>query len=360
MRRFVMCAVVCVSLLVGSGSVFAGSGGGRYLKSPDPFIVRFDLGFVGFDEGEVRETRRAYDTGGGVPDYSAFLSAYTVDDLGFDDQYMTLGMTLEKQWDYVTIKFNALYTHPNATAVAKMKSTASNVPADQRGYYIGLEEVMYNGKNYEYMWIPDGTEFESDAEAFLGEIKAMITPFHIGGGGIHLSPWVHFGIYGGGASYEVDAGPAEGITTYEVPPKEYVIKGKGTGSAGLAIPEIGGGGELRLDFGANTNRQASIVLQGDVSWMKFSGAPGNLGFNVETTRHVDFNWLHITFDLFVEIPLSDRVDLVAGAQYRNIKTDITLDSINRSEEAQEELSEKYDKYGEFAMSQWTANVGFRF
>ncbi len=352
-------AVVLMSLVLIQSSFANGFSGGRYMKSENPFSITFNAGYIGLDKGEVRETRRAYDPDqSGVPDYSAFLSAYTIEELGFDDNYLTLGVTMEKQWQYVTLHLNAMHANPNSEAVAKMKETASKVPKKQRGYYIGLEEVMYNGKNYEYMWIPDGTKFTADIETLLVEAKAKYTPFHVSVGSVHVSPWVHFGIYGGFASYEVDAGPAEGIVLYEVPPKEYVVKGKGTGSAGLAVPQIGGGGELRIDFGSMTNRPASFVLQGDFSWMRYNGSPSVLG--VESTRHVDFNWLNIKVDAFLELPLNRNVDLIVGATYRIIRTDATLDSVHRTEEAQETLSEKYDKYAEFAITQITGNVGLRF
>jgi hypothetical protein len=352
-------AVVFVAALALTASG-QGIGAGRYQKTDNPFTVSLEAGYVGFDEGEVRETRRAYDTSQGEPDYKAFLSAYTLDDLNFAGRYPSVGAAIEKQWPFVTLQLNATYANPSADAVARMKSTASNVPADQRGYYIGVEEVMFNGKNYEYMWIPDGTKFRTDVETLLGEIKALITPFHLGGGGVHFSPWVHFGIYGGFASYEIDAGPPEGIVYYEVPPKAYVKKGKGTGSAGLAIPQIGAGGELRFDFGSRENRPASLVIKGDVGWMHLSGSPGQVGLNVETTREVDFNWLNVKGDVFLEFPLTRTVDFLVGASYRSIRTDVTLDSIHRSEEEQDLLSEKYDKYAEFRFSQLTANIGLRF
>lgn len=351
---------VLVAFVAGPACFAEGSGGGRYMKGENPFSVSFNAGLIGFDKGEVRETRRAYDNEGGAPDYSAFLSAYTIEDLNFEDQYPALGTTIEKQWQFVTLQLNATYANPSADAVAKMKSTASNVPADQRGYYIGVEEAIYNGRNYEYMWIPDGTKFKSDITTLLTEIKTMVTPFHLGAGGVHFSPWFSFGIYGGVANYEIDAGPAEGTIWYEVPPKQYVVKGKGTGTAGMAVPQIGGGGELRIDFGSRTNRPASLVVQGDVGWMHFDGAPGSVGFNVESTRNITFNWLNVKLDVFLEMPISKRVDLLVGASYRAITTDVTLDSVHRDRDVQEVLSEKYDKYAEFAFTQYTANIGLRF
>ncbi len=355
-------ALFCVMAYgLGIASVPAqGIGAGRYQKLPDPFSVSLTAGYLGFDEGEVRETRRAYDTSGGEPDYKAFLSAYTLDDLNAVGKYPSFGLEIEKQWTFVTLQLNANYANPSVDAVAKMKSTASDIPPGQRGYYIGVEEVMFNGRNYEYMWIPDGTRFTTEAELLLGEIRTLITPFHVGGGGIHFSPWAHFGIYGGFASYEIDAGDPEGIVYYELPPKAYVKKGRGTGAAGLAIPQIGAGGELRFDFGSRENRPASFVIRGDFGWMRLSGSPGRVGLNLETTRNVEFNWLNIRGDAHLEFPLSRSVDFLVGVSYRAIRTDATLDSIHRSEEEQEVLSEKYDKYAEFRFSQLTANAGLRF
>lgn len=355
--------VLMGGVLFGLGVLTAraqGIGAGRYQKTPDPFTLSLNAGYIGFDEGEVRETRRAYDTSKGEPDYKAFLSAYTLDDLNAVGKYPSIGLELEKQWAFVSLQLNANYANPSVDAVAEMKSTASNVPAEQRGYYIGVEEVIFNGKNYEYMWIPDGTKFTTEVELLLAEVKTLITPFYLGGRGVHFSPWVHFGIYGAVASYEIDAGDPEGIVYYEVPPKAYVKKGRGTGTVGLAIPQIGAGGELRFDFGSRENRPASLVIKGDFGWMHLSGAPGKVGLNVETTRNVDFNWLNIRGDIQFEFPLTRSLDFLMGVSYRSIRTDASLDSIHRSEEAQEVLSEKYDKYAEFRFSQLTANVGLRF
>ncbi len=356
----VVLALVILGLSILSAPA-QGIGAGRYMKTENPFSISFHAGLLTFDKGEVRETRRAYDPDqSGVPDYSAFLSAYTLEDLGFDGSYPTLGGKIEKQWSFFTFQLDLLYANPTADAVAKMKKTASPVPADKKGYYIGVDEAIYRGKNYEYMWIPDGTKFDSDIETMVAEARLKFTPFHLGGGGVHLSPWVHAGIYGGYASYEIDAGPATGLVTYEVPPKTYVVKGQGTGDGGLAIPELGAGGELRFDFGDASNHPASLVLSGDFSWMHYSGSPNNIGFNIQSTRNVDFDFFTVNLEVMFEIPLNESLDLLAGVTYRSVRADASLDSVHRTESAQRYLNEKYDKRAEFAFTQLMGNIGLRF
>jgi hypothetical protein len=357
MNKFLFASLVLAVLAPAASHAQVRSG--RYQDDGNAFSVELRGGMLRLTKGEVKETRRAYDNGDQA-DYSAFLSDYNFEELGFDEDYPTIGLRMEKQWRFFTFELTGEYASPTAEAVAKMQETASDVPANRRGYYIGVEEVEFNGQSYEYMFIPDGTPFQADIQAGIAEMKFKFTPFHIEAGPLAVSPWIHAGIFAAGGSYTIDAGPAQGVIEYEDPPKEYVVRGEGTGSAALAMPEVGAGGEVRWRLKETAHGDAALLFNGDVSVMQFDGAPGNVGINVESTRNVDLHYLAVEVGVTLLWPLSEHVDMFAGAGYRVIQSDVTLDSIHRSEEEQEELSEKYDKYAEFALAQWVARIGLRF
>ncbi len=359
MRRRLLMVPAVLFAAVGSALGQVEFNEGRYISGDRTFQTKLILGSMSFDEGEVKETRRAYDNGTGE-EYKGYLSNYTLDELGFDDNYATFGLGIERQWTFVTLQLNAKYSNPHSDAVAHMHETDSHVPASEMGYYIGVDEVKYNGKKYEYMKIPEGQEFSADVETMMLEFNALITPVSINTYSTHWTPWLHVGFLALGGSYEIDAGPAQGVIQYEVPPKDYVVGGKGTGWGVLGMPEIGLGGEARFFWFETPNGDAEIAVQGDYAIMQFDGAPGSVGINLDTTRNVDLDYSRAQIGVSTEIPIAETMAFVFGLSYQYIHANVKLDSIHRDESEQEDLSEKYDKEGTVGVSEFMATVGLKF
>ncbi|MFH1026392.1 MAG: hypothetical protein V1791_00165 [Pseudomonadota bacterium] len=334
--------------------------GGRYISGDRHFQTRFNLGMMSFNEGYVRETRRAYDNEEGPPAYEAYLSNYTLEELGLDENYMTFGLGIEQQWKYLTFQFSGKYSNPQADAVAHMHPTASPVPPSRMGYYIGVDEVKYKGKTYDYMMIPENQKFSADIQSYMLEMAFLFTPFSINTFQTHWTPWLRIGLLGIGGSYEIDAGPAKGVVQYEIPPKDYVVCGKGTGWGAVGTPEIGFGGEAKFFWFETVNGDAELSIQGDYSMMELDGSPGSVGLNLETTRNVDFDYSRWQLALVGEIPISKTSALVLGLTYQNISAEVKLDSVHRSEAEQKTYSEKYDKEGKLGVSEWMLTIGLKF
>jgi hypothetical protein len=335
--------------------------GGRALLNERSFTLELSGGLLKFEKGTIEETRRAYDNEGNVEDYKAYLSNYDLDELGFDDNYPSIGLFMEKQWKFITLQIDAEYVRATANATADMHPTASMVPDRARGYYIGVDSVSYNGRDYEYMFIPNGQDFDAEIKSAIAELKLLFTPFNIRGGeSICISPWVHLGVMGVWGDYEIDAGPARGTVQYEVPPETYVIGGKGTGNNGGAIPEIGVGGEFRITMGAMRGGDAQLVFQGELGYLKYDGSTGDLGFDSRHEKNLDLTYYNMDLRIMMEFPVSPDYDIVLGASLEKVKAEADLDAIERSKEAQEELREKYDKHVELETTQMKIMAGIRF
>ena len=331
---------------------------GRDSDNPASFLFRG--GFMRFNEGEVYETRRAWDNGG-MADYSGYLSKYSFEEFGFTDDYPVYAVEFEKQWSFITLRIDASYFNGKANAVAKMHETTSQVPPDRRGYYLGLNDVNYNGKSYDYMFIPDGTPFNSDVDGFLANIKMMVTPVTLKLFDFtRIIPWVHLGLNAGYTKYTVDAGPARGVIQYEVPPEDYVVCGKGTGEAAGILPYIGVGTEVRFTLAELQNGDLDLAAQGCWDFLKWNGSTGDFGFSSKREKDIDLEYNNIEIRLTLEVPMTEMVDLIVGAQYRHYLAEADLTAQNRSEEAQDVLSEKYDKHVKFAITEITGIVGINF
>jgi len=354
--------VICVGVVWGGGRVaHADLESGRALVNERTFSMEVSAGTFRFDKGTVEETRRAYDNSGNNEDYKAYLSSYSLEELGFDGTYPTFGLFVEKQWKFLTLQLDGEYMHPTASATADMHPTASGVSDREKGYYIGVNKVTYQGQEYEYMFIPNGQDFDADIKSGIIELKALITPLHITGGDtLAITPWIYFGVMGMWGSYEIDAGPARGLVQYEVPPETYVVGGQGTGDTGGAIPEIGFGGEVRLSMGAMRGGNAQLVLQGEIGFLKFKGSTDTLGFDARRAKDLDLDYMNYELRLMLELPLWDNCDFVIGGSLEKMTATADLDSSNRSVEEQEELSEKYDKHVELETTQLRIMAGIKF
>lgn len=328
-----------------------------------PFSINLTLGQFNLNSGEVKETRRAYDNNENPSGYEAYLSSYSFDELGLVGSYPTYGISFEKQWKFFTLRVEGSYINADASGVADMHETASNVADKDKGYYISVDEVSFNGRTYEYMFIPNGQSFNASIDGGSAAIRGLITPFSFGNHEdvVTFSPWLHLGVYAVGGHYKIDAGPARGTVQYEVPPETYVVGGTGEGDLVAALPEVGLGGELRIWLGHMRNGDAVLSLQGDLGYLTYSGATSDLGIDSENEKDIDLTYQNIEFTAMLQLPVSQKCDLLMGVTYRIMTADGDLSSQNRDEVAQETTyHEKYDKHAEIDTSFLYGSVGVRF
>ncbi len=348
----------------GAPVAMAGLAAGRGFAEDDlrPLSLKGGLGLMKFDKGTIDETARAWD---GTPqdEYQAYLSNYTLDELGFTDNYYTFNVNLEQQWQFFTLQLDAMYSQPSASAVARMHDTASPVPDHKKGYYIGVDDVEYNGNKYEYMFIPNGTRFSSDLQAGSLEIKGLITPVSfVTEQGFKFTPWIFVGVLGLIGNYTIDAGPARGTVQYEIPPETYVVGGKGTGTTGGALPEVGVGGELRIKLGEMATGDAFLSVQGNVGYLQWDGRTGDFGIQSRREKDIDLKYLHYELAAQLELPISYEYELalILGVRARKTTANADATASDRSAESQDNLNEKYDKHIELEMTQLQAYAGLLF
>lgn len=363
-NKIVVWSLVC-ALVPLADTAPAGVYAGRAFDNEGerPMSINLTIGQFKLNSGKVEETRRAYDNNENPSGYESYLSSYSFDELGLVGSYPTYGLNFEKQWKYFTLRAEGSYINANASSVADMHETASNVADKDKGYYISVDEVSYEGHSYEYMYIPNGQAFDASIDGGSAAIRGLITPFSFGNyeDVVTFSPWLHLGVYVVGGHYKIDAGPARGTVQYEVPPETYVIGGTGEGDVAAALPEVGLGGELRIWLGHMRNGDAVLSLQTDLAYLTYKGNTGDLGIDEENEKEIDLTYQNLEFAAMLELPVSPHYDLVIGVTYRILTADADLNSRNRDEEEQETTyHEKYDKHADFDSSFLYASVGVRF
>jgi len=339
-------AVTTVLLALFASDLQAGFEGGRYLDPDKSFSIRFSLGTLDGLSGSVEETKRA--GAEGVTDEGRFLETYTFEELGFNDDYLTLGLELEKQWKYITLQLDVKYANLDASSTAR------------RDYAIGVEEVSFQGQDYDYMLIPAGQKFDAEMDTLIADFKLKYTPFNWQSEErwISFSPWLIAGIYAAGGDFTIDAGPAQGLTTYEIDPFLYVIGGEGEGTAGALLPQFGGGGEIRFGLWEANGGRTELALQLDWSFLDLLADTGDLGINSRNEKSVDTDFENLELRAQFELPLSPDTDLLLGVGYEHIEADAEVEA--KEKPPGQSSTEKYDKFVSLEMDTFYLFAGFSF
>ncbi len=293
--------------------------------------------------GKVEETSRPYYE---LIGKEAEGESYTLSQLGLDKNIFTWGGRLEQRWKYVTLSLSASFL-----------KASSSTTADQN-YYIGIsDKIEYEGREYGYMMIPEGKPFTAELPAAMVDLQFLVTPLTWEPvEGVSISPWICFDLFGIFGKYDLDAGPPTGTTVYEYPPEEYVIGGHSRGWVGMGVPGLGPGGEITIGRPDGVR----LTLQANSAFFKYNGSSDNFPVKVSHEKDVDLNYYNWMVKGQLEIPLSPRVDLLAGVSYQHIKADASVTAQEHTPEEIEELREKWDKDMDFDFSLVTGNIGIRF
>lgn len=345
--------IICCLIIFLSASSRGAITGGRAIEEGNTASLSLKLGQISSIDGIVRETKRAEDTDEtatvNIDEYDQYLEQYNLAELGLDDSYTSLGIQYEKQWTLFTFQLDLAYSE-----------VSGNGTAVREPFAIGVDDISYNGQTYEYMLIEQGRSYTADGDVLTLSSRLLFTPLHIDLKAVQFSPWVHVGLFGMGASYEIDAGPAYGVTTYEYHPYPYVLGGKGTAQGGLIVPEYGFGGELKFQLSKRKGRPMQLVVQGYYAMLNWSGNSGDVGFDARNDKEVDLDYTSSEIRAMLEIPISKGTDLIVGLETRSIDANADIESEHKDPETQEVLREKYDKYVELELTTFHALLGLRF
>jgi len=344
MRNKVVLGVIC-SALTGGLSAVAEVTSGRNLEDRHDFSIGLTIGSVFDLEGEIRETTRPLEEIGGRTS-GAPPEDYNWSELGFDDNFDSLGFYTEHRWRYVTLKFQFAYGNPEADSIA------------DRDYYIGVDEVSFEGADYEYMKIPRGTPFSGDIDLYTIDLGVNITPVSFVSDEyfVEFTPWVHIGMFAFITDYSIDAGPATGLTQYENPPRNYVVGGEATGMNGIVIPKIGVGGELRFAISDNSD----VIIEANVNYLKFDGDTGDFGISSRNEKAVEIDFITLSTRALVEVAMSEDLDFFIGVEFLTMDADATVEAKDKPNEEIEALREKFDKDVEFSMNRINLLMGLNF
>jgi hypothetical protein len=316
---------------------------GRIQDDRPTFGVELTGGKVTRIKGSVEETIRPYyeQIGQDTPGES-----YTLDELGLAGKEATFGLRLEKRWKYFTLGLGGFYYNPSADTTAI------------RDYYIGISnDIEYGGKKYEYMLIPEGRPFTADLKTVFCELNLLFTPVTIAPlPNLEFIPVFYLGVTGAFGTYDIDAGPSTGTVDYESPPREYVVGGQTDGWAGVGIPAIGLGGELRI----GPPDGLRLVARANYSLFRYDGSTDYLPFSIRHEKHLDLDYDNFSGRVQMELPLSEQVDFLLGVSYTYFKIDGDSTATDKEPEDIEELREKYDKKLYFEMVELHGFAGLRF
>jgi len=336
-----MSTLIAVAVTAGDGVFRAG----REIEDGRDFKLRVTVGQIQNFEAVVQETTRAFYDVSGRAASQQDAENYDLNDFGMDDGYPTLGFSLERVWKYFSLQLDAAAMEPDTETVAR------------RNYYIQVGDVTYNGRSYEHMKIPEGTRFSVDAIAGIIELRGLFTPFtFMPAENVRFTPWIDMGLFGFAGDYDIDAGPATGVTQYQEPPEDFVVGGKASGTGGLGLPELGLGGELRLGGAGEVN----FVLEGHYAVCEYDGSTKFLTTNSHREKDLDLDHVNMRLRGFLEVPLKSSRCLTIGVQYQSIESDALIES--SSDDPDEILArrERFDKEVEFEMESIQAMVGLTF
>lgn len=342
--RMRIALMVISGVVAGIWSADAEVTSGRNLEGRRDFSVGLTAGSVFGLNGEVVETTRPIEEIGGRTS-GAPPEDYSWEELGFDQDFETFGIFIEQIWKYATLRLEMFHGNP------KLEGTAD------RDFYIGVGDVSFNGQDYEYMKIPEGTSYTGDIDLYTFLINLNITPVSFGSpDGIQFTPWLHLGLFSFVGDYEIDAGEAQGVTQYENPPRDYVIGGQASGTSGLVIPEYGVGGELRIPIG----EASSLSLECNIALLNFDGSTSDFGIDSRNNKALDIDFVTASARVLFEVPMSEKADFMFGVEFQQWEADADVEAEDKSDEEVLELREKFDKKVHFEMSSIMGIVGVKF
>ena len=337
----VVAAACCLALGL-SSTAAAATAKGRVIDEDRRSRLTLFVGEPSPIEGGVQETERPLNQHRDEETPEA-PESFTFDELGLSESDTTYGIHFEHQWRWVTMFVNSTWMEASATATAP------------RDLYLGVKDVRFQGQEFEYQRIPQGSTYEGALDLFATNFRLAVTPITLNAGGsAEFVPWVSVGLFVLAGTFEVDAGPALGVELYEFPPRQYVVGGSSEGEAAALAPEIGVGGELSVWLG----QRARLVLQGNYGFSDVSASTSDLGVESRNEKDIDLSFDSLDARALVELPLGG-VNFLAGVEYRRAEIDALAEAKDRPVGEIIELQEKFNKNVDFSIESLVLSVGLR-
>ena len=348
MHRFLVRSLVFSAALIALSAPSLAMVKGRAYEPGKRLRLNATVGQVSPIEGFVQETTRRLFEVTGQPERQAGAESFSLEDVGIRDSETTYGLSMEYMWKYVTLQVDGSYMRAEATGTAS------------RDFFIGVKEIRFGGQEYEYQVILEGTPYHADLDAALVGFRIQFTPVTFNPGGVvQFVPWAHLGLFGFSGQFNVQAGPALGVIEYENPAREYVQNGRGDGEVTALVPEIGLGGELRFKLAPRAGSHICLVLQGGYSIFDFEGSTSDLGISSRNEKDLDVDYDSYDARALIEWPLSAKVNLLVGVEYRTVRAKALSQAKDRPIDETLELREKFDKSIDLEMTSANAIVGLR-
>ena len=319
---------------------------GRSEPGSRDFRISAALGTLSEIQGAVEETTRAYYDATDQTFKQDFAEAYDLNDFDITDGYTTIGFSLESMWKYFTLQLDTAIFNAESDTVAK------------RNYYIGVgEDIEFQGQGYDNLLIPEGTPFRMEMIAAVIELRGLYTPFtYAPNESIRVTPWVGLGLFGFVGQYDIDAGNPSGVTPYLYPPEDFVIGGQSEGLAGLGLPEIGMGGELRLGREGGAN----VILQMHYAVCRYDGSTKYIVSSRHREKNADIDHVNMETRCMLEFPMAENRAFLLGIQYQYVESEADITHAATTEEEIIESRERFDKRVDFKMEALTAMAGVTF
>ncbi len=322
---------------------------GRVVDPDRSFTFQATVGDVREIKGGVTETtRRLFELEGRDP--ATFdPEGYTFEELGLTDSETTFGLAMEKNWRYFTLRGDLSYMRAEAGA------------SPPRDFFIGVDDINFQGRTYEYMKLEDGIPYDASLDAALISLRLQYTPFTLGAEHVvSFMPLFHIGFFAIAGTFEVSQGEAQRIQIYENPPREYVVGGTGEGTLGGFAPEIGIGGEFRVWLGRNRHGDRELAVQGTYAIFEYDGSSDALGISSRNEKDLDVEYEMLELRAMFYLPISAGSDLVVGAGYKTLSAEAESRSTAQTLGEAQQNREKFDKNIELELSIVNIFAGLRF
>lgn len=262
-------------------------------------------------------------------------------DLGLDDDatFWFWGARATNRW--VTFLFDY------RTSSIKASGTAD------REYRFSVDGFDFAGQTLEYLIIPVNAEYEVDMTNTWIGAGVRVTPFHINPRGrVAFTPWLHLGLQYIDFTYDVDAGATVDVEVEGRTGRVFARQGQARSRETAGIPEYGLGAEFNLRFHPPGESGSRLVAGFTWKYLDFQGAISRLGMDGDDFRDIDLIYEALEFNLYLLVPLNERLDLIAGLYAERVDISYTLEGDRSFDGLDRDVTLKYTQYG--------ARVGFRF
>jgi hypothetical protein len=302
---------------------------------PDHFNFEVYLGYGGMDslKGSVKESKDAVLLPGGI--------SVDLQDLGVDEDITTwfAGAKAYNRWVQFLLDYRSSSLDTTGTA--------------DREYRLDLDTFGFGGLGLDYLLIPINTEYSIDAETQWLGVGFRFTPLTFNpAGSLRFTPWLHFGVQLISAEYDVDAGVSTDLRYVGFPERTYAVRGQASGKEEAGIPEYGLGGEVRWLFNPSQEFGPELVAQATWKMLDFQGALSSIGVDKDQFRDIDFEYTALEMNLYILLPLSESLDLIAGLYIEQVDVTATL--------AAKDVFGEYDRDVELSYTLYGVRAGFRF